>query len=168
MECFVCRRKPLQQWWPELKLAGGQVVHNMVLLGEGPHAQWFMLEFPEGPFNSPAVRLRGRRIVVREEWFEKDEELPDYVRRKALEWLEREGSGPLLEELRNWRGRHVPVGREKHRQPWTSPEEQRLLEGVQAGASVPELARAHGRSWAAIRARLLALGVRQGGRHTAR
>ncbi len=48
-----------------------------------------MLEFPDGyfPFNPPEIRLKARRIEVRERYFEGDETLMEYVRRKAAEWL---------------------------------------------------------------------------------
>ena len=76
---------PVVQWWPEVELRG-QVLYNMAFVDD----EWFMLEFPDEdyPLNPAVLRLCSRRICVREAWYAQGETLPDYIRRKAAEWLE--------------------------------------------------------------------------------
>lgn len=108
-DCYICPVGPLVRWWDELEVEGQRLRH-MVAIGPEDRAEWFMLEFPEGttPLNPPAARMRFRRIEVREKWFAaRHEQVHDYIRRKALEWLEAgcetEQGLELRDALREWR-----------------------------------------------------------------
>ena len=53
----------------------------------------------------------------------------------------------------------APSGLGNARKPWTSEEDARLNDAIEAGKSIEEVAREHGRSELAIRSRLLKLGT---------
>lgn len=164
--------KPVVRWHPELKLPGGRVLYNMVALGEEGRTVWFMLEFDRGHWrtNPAALRLEARRLAMREEWFGGDRERFCYhVRRKALEWLANgcatTQEAELRADLRRWQEQHG-VRLSPHPQAaarWTAAEELQLLEEARSGASLTQLARAHGRTRQAIRGRLGRLGIRNAG-----
>lgn len=73
-------------WWPEIEVPGIGRMYNLAVIGK----QWFMLEFPgwSGLVNPPELRLRMKRITVREDWFNEGESMSDYCRRVAWEWNE--------------------------------------------------------------------------------
>lgn len=157
MHSYLSSHHPTVRWSAQLRLPDGSVVYDAVCLNE---TVWFMLETAEGLRNPPALRLKARRIPVREAWLTADpEDLCDHVRRKALEWLEvrskTEPEAQLLAELRRWRERQVAGACARTR--WTPEEDQRLLEAYASGASVRTLARVHGRTREAIKNRICKL-----------
>ena len=112
-------------WYPEIKTPEGPVLYDMVELVDEERSEWFMLEFAgERSRNSAAMRLRARRIVVGDCYKLEAPSLAEYVRLKALQWLEsrsehpwsrpgrRGPTGELVEELRRFReelSRFAPV-----------------------------------------------------------
>ena len=155
---------PSVRWWPRLTLADGTTLYNIAMVGEEGRGELFMVEFPGEPRNPPRGPLHCRRLAARHELLQADfEQLATYVRWKALEWLnvgcETYREAQLRLELRRWREQRGLSCRLSATtgSAWRPREDEELLQKHRSGASLHDLARAHGRTPKAIRCRLAKL-----------